>query len=228
MSVRILAAQYLREFRDVEQERKAANREVVFPPCQGSSFMPGVEGTSLAKRWLESTTRAQVCWVQPDPVAVSELTFTRPGGTFSYDLGGLLQEGAVHNQLFLAEVKNYRDAGDQRSLYREYLAKCYRAFSVSPERCDHFLWLTWAPFSSTEWSKLQSPERVEECTREHWKFNFTSKDEAASSRLDPEVVQQVSKRLWRPLVISREQIEHLSMSREYLSVIAQYKIGKGV
>ncbi|WP_157777239.1 hypothetical protein [Nocardia terpenica] len=155
-------------------------------------------------------------------MAERKLTFTKPAGAFSFDLGGVLSGGDVHNQEFFAEVKNYKEAHDQPDLYRKFLAKCYRAYGLRPERCDNFMWITWAPFSVTEWSKLDSPEKVERCVRENWEFNFSSNADAVAADLDVRAVQAVASRIWI-LVLSDKQINHLSMSDEYLSIIAKHE-----
>ena len=139
----------------------------------GTSFlaMPGEslhevgrDGAIRAKRWLEATTRVDVPWVNPDHVA--KLSFPWIGkGTFSFDLGGTLRGGDVHGQEFFAEVKRYTNASDQGSLYREYLAKCYCAYQCSPARCDHFMWITWHPFSVTRWTRLCTAKEVEDAVR---------------------------------------------------------------
>lgn len=185
----------------------------------------GAEGAWWAKRWLERTTRAQVRWMQPDPAAVRKLTFHKPKGSFSFDLGGILRGGEVDNHEFFAEVKNYKDAGDQPAQYREFLAKCFRAYSERPERCDHFMWITWSPFNVTEWSKLDSIDKVEACVRENWQYNFTSRADAERATLEP-VVKEVADRIW-VLVLSDKQVNHLSMSDEYLAVIAMHEVLEG-
>ncbi|WP_328393713.1 hypothetical protein [Nocardia sp. NBC_00416] len=182
----------------------------------------GADGTWLAKRWLERTTRAQVRWEQPDPIAVRKLTFERPGGKFSFDIGGSLVGGEVDSQDFFAEVKKYKDAQDQPTLFREFLAKCYRAYEQRPERCDNFMWITWAPFNSTDWSKLDKPEKVQSSVREKWKYNFISEDEAMKAELDGYTIKEVADRIWI-LVLSDRQVYHLSMSDDHLSVITRYE-----
>ncbi|QDP80475.1 hypothetical protein FOH10_18920 [Nocardia otitidiscaviarum] len=164
--------------------------------------------------------------MQPDPAAIPKLTFPKPNGSFSFDLGGLLRGGEVHNQEFFAEVKNYKDASDQPAHYRDFLAKCFRAYSMRPERCDHFMWITWSPFNATEWSKLDSADKVKLCVRERWQFNFASEQEAAGSTLDSRMIKEVAERIW-VLVLSDKQINHLSMSDENLAVIAMHEVLEG-
>lgn len=132
----------------------------------------------------------------------------------------------MHNQEFFAEVKNYKDASDQPAHYRDFLAKCFRAYSMRPERCDHFMWITWSPFNATEWSKLDSADKVKLCVRERWQFNFASEQEAAGSTLDSRMIKEVAERIW-VLVLSDKQINHLSMSDENLAVIAMHEVLRG-
>lgn len=187
----------------------------------------GKEGTDSAKRWLERTTRAQVQWVQPDEMAVRKLTFKKANGSsFSFDIGGLLRGGELSNAEFLGEVKKYKDASDQPDLYKEFLAKCYRAYDVLPERCDRFIWITWAPFSATTWSKLDDPDRIKNAVLEHWEYNFETTDERDSAVIDDSLLGEVSNRIWR-VVLSDNQIKHLSMSDEYRAVIAKHEVERG-
>jgi len=77
-----------------------------------------------------------VWWVRPDPVADQRLSFHGPSGNpFSFDIGGLLRGGDIHGQEFLAEVKKYTGDGNQGTEFRKFLAKCYRAYDLRPERC---------------------------------------------------------------------------------------------
>ena len=41
----------------------------------------GADGARRAKAWLEATTRVNVHWVNPDPVAVEKLTFSWADGS---------------------------------------------------------------------------------------------------------------------------------------------------
>ena len=186
----------------------------------------GREGARRAKEWLDATTRADVRWVNPDPVAVPKLTFTWADGIaqFSFDIGGLLLGGDKANQEFLAEVKNYQDASDQGTLYDEYLAKCYRAFVQRPDRCDNFFWVTWAPFKATTWSTLCAPEQLRSAVLKHRSLALGIDDEdQASQALDDDTdrVKAVADRLWL-IVLSEKQERHLVLSKEHLAVVRHH------
>lgn len=183
----------------------------------------GREGARRAKEWLDATTRADVRWINPDPVAVPKLTFPWADGTepYSFDLGGLLLGGDKANQEFLAEVKNYADASDQGTLYSEYLAKCYRAYETRPDRCDNFIWVTWAPFRATTWSTLCDKDEIYTAVIKHRKkaLNLEKEDEA-KAMLDSKSaeIDAVAERLWL-LVLSEKQEKHLVLSKEHLGVV---------
>jgi hypothetical protein len=85
---------------------------------------------------LESTSRVEACWVNPDKGAVGKLTFDWPHGgqSFSFDLGGRLRYGSFDGQLFYAEVKKYSNASDLGTLYQASWPSATR--------------LTWTPRSS--------------------------------------------------------------------------------
>jgi hypothetical protein len=73
----------------------------------------GRKGAHRAKEWLEATTRVSVHWVNPEPYAVAQLSFTwaNESPDFSFDLGGVLMGDELAGQEFLAEVKFYPIAG---------------------------------------------------------------------------------------------------------------------
>ncbi|MEV4824017.1 hypothetical protein [Micromonospora sp. NPDC049274] len=128
----------------------------------------GADGARRAKIYLEATTRANVYWVNPADRAVPKLTFPwLSGGNFSFDMGGVLLGGDLEGQEFLAESKNYASAQDQGTHYLKFVAQCYRAFTLRPERCDNFVWIAWSPFLVTRWDELQTPAFVREGVLEH-------------------------------------------------------------
>lgn len=186
----------------------------------------GADGARRAKIWLDRTTRAEARWVTPDPTAVPKLTFpwANPNSEpFSFDLGGLLRGGDVDGQEFLAECKNYKDAADQGSLYRAYLAKCYCAFRSRPDRCDNFMWITWAPFSITKWTDLCSASYVKAAILDHSAKALNEPDrKVAVSLISDEMVEQTAKRLWL-IVLSQRQEATLMMSKEHLGLIRKFE-----
>jgi hypothetical protein len=184
----------------------------------------GAEGARKAKVWLDATTRAEVRWVNPEPIAVPKLTFKwADGGTFSFDLAGVLRGEKIENQEFYAECKKYQNAQDQGQHYRKFLAQCYRAFKLRPERCDNFLWITWAPFNVTTWDKLQDPKIVEAAVLALAERSLGAEDaNQAAKLLDKERCKEVADRL-RMIVLSDWQQENLSLTTEHLAVIRSYR-----
>ena len=165
----------------------------------------GIDGADRAKRWLEGTTRVLHTWTNPEDEA--KLTFKwATEGTFSFDLGGTMYGAELHNKNFYAEVKKYKDAGDQGTEYPKFLAKCYLALKQSPAYCDHFMWITWSPFSMTKWSKLMTQPYVADALRTHDVRALGEK----GAEPDPDHCAAVADRL-RIIVLSDKQ-EALTLS----------------
>lgn len=189
----------------------------------------GREGAKRAKEWLEATTRVNVPWVNPNQYAINKLSFSwaNRAPDFSFDLGGLLLGDGLNGQMFLAEVKFYLSgASDQGTLYREYLAKCYRAYVSRPERCDNFMWITWTPFLVSKWSALCSAKEVESAVVEHRERALNVTDETqAHAAIDLEACTKVADRLW--LIVLSERQEQLVISKQHRGLIQQHIIAGG-
>ncbi|MBO4140070.1 hypothetical protein J5U46_07920 [Micromonospora tulbaghiae] len=188
----------------------------------------GADGARRAKLWLESTTRVNVQWVNPHPVAVPKLTFKWHGGsTFSFDLGGVLLGEELHGQEFLAECKKYAKPSDQGTLYVKYLAQCYRAYSERPDRCDNFFWITWSPFSSNRWDELLTPGYVRDAVlAHHEKALGTENLDAARREISDNLCKDVADRLWMILLTDRQ--EKLQPTRLHLGVIRKFDTERGL
>lgn len=179
----------------------------------------GADGARRAKLWLEATTRANVWWVNPEPVAVPKLSFSWiDGASFSFDLGGTLSGGTIDGQEFLAESKQYANANDQNALYDEYLAKCYVALKARPDRCDNFMWITWSAFATTTWSELCTAGRVEAAVKKHAPKALGVAVDNAAEQLDVDHCGDVAGRLWI-IVLSERQEEHLVLAPEHQALI---------
>lgn len=105
-----------------------------------SAQAKGADGAKRAKRWLESTTRVNAHWVNPNLPAVEKLTFAWPHGgqTFSFDLGGTLKYGDYDGHMFFAESKNYDAPNDLRVHYSQFLVATTRPSSFASE--SHSCW----------------------------------------------------------------------------------------
>ena len=108
-------------------------------------------------------------------------------------------------------------------MYREHLAKCYRAWQTAPQRADQFFWITWAPFLVTKWDELLTRDYVREAVVDHRKRVFEEPDEDAARQLvDEDVVREVANRLWI-IVLSEKQEQSLMMSKEHLGLILRHE-----
>lgn len=206
---------------------RSLHRYASFVPVSGEQLHDlGREGARRAKEWLEATTRVNAQWVNPDRYAVPKLSFTWADikqSTFSFDLGGILLGGDLHSQEFLAESKYYKKPGDQGTLYVDYLAKCYRALAVRPDRCDNFMWITWAPFNITKWHDLCSADQVRDAINEHAGKVFGEQERDEES--ERKACEVVSRRLW--LIVLSERQESLVISREHRAVIQAHDVRMG-
>lgn len=129
----------------------------------------GDHGAQRAKRWLESTCRAEVKWNNPTS-GIKKLQFAKAGAPdgstaqgdhFSFDLGGNFLGGDADGQVFLAESKKYAVPADQGTEYRKFLAKCYRVEQQAGNFYDQYLWITWSPFLVNSWDQLLTPAYIE-------------------------------------------------------------------
>lgn len=111
-----------------------------------------------------------------------------------------------------------------------FLAKCYVARKEDPKFTDVFLWITWSPFRVTKWNQLHSPEEIKKAILDKrnrlrsLNISDTQEAEKALSQ-EEEFLNSLSKDIWL-LVLSKEQEDFLTISREEMGVIAQYRTGK--
>ena len=193
---------------------------------QGESLHDlGREGARRAKQWLESTSRVDACWVNPDKGADEKLRFDWPEGgqSFSFDLGGKLRYGDVDGQLFYAEVKKYANSADLGTHYRDFLAKCYVAYLDSPKFADNFMWVSWAPHAATTWDQLTSATHVRAAVLANAHRIFANPAEA-DELIDDEVCATVAERLW--LLILSDKQETLVPDPVHLGLIHNHELLK--
>ena len=181
----------------------------------------GADGARRAKSWLGATTRVNAHWVNPQPVAVRKLTFYWVDRTsFSFDLGGVLIGGEYEAQEFLAVCKKYSKPQDQGTAYVDYLAKCYRASVTNPDRCDNFMWITWAPFSVGKWDRLCSADEVEEAVKLH-----RARAVGDGAEVDPKLCRTVAERLW--LIVLSDRQESLVITPAHRALITAERVRGG-
>ena len=183
----------------------------------------GRDGLLEAKRWLNMTTRVASIWTHRDKPMSELLGFAWPhgGSSFSFDVGGQFRGDALDRQSFIAEVKNYKNEGDLPAHYRDFLAKAYVALLAHPDRCDNFLWISWAPFKARKWDEHASTASVEaavlhDANRQRV-FGTTDLDEARAA-INAEAAVRVAERVWL-LTLSHRQKDLVLTAKHYGEVI---------
>ncbi len=166
----------------------------------------GREGVFKAKQYLESTTHLRLPWTAYDHDSICMLQ-RLDGSKKVYDLAGhFLGERRRH---LYVEVKKYSGAGTQGDMYREYLADIYsiiaRARQNDMDDKSEFMWVTWHPFSLSNWAKLTHHVYVHEAVAAHAvRLGLLSGDNGPE--IDDDLCRIVSGRLWL-LVLSDRQHE---------------------
>ena len=179
-------------------------------PAGETLHVIGQDGAVRAKVWLEKTGRVDVLFSRYEVAEAPFLTFRKVvGEPFSFDLGGILrlETGKVQ---FFGEVKKVSVEAGQGPMYKEYLAKCYRA-AVQSEMPHHFMWITWHPFSVTSWSKLCTASEIKSAVEAH-KEAYCGQDP-----VDDTICADLAERLW--LIVLSDRQENLSMSDAMLGTL---------
>jgi hypothetical protein len=183
----------------------------------------GIDGANRAKRWLEGTTRVLHTWMNPEDAVKLRFDWATTG-TFTFDLGGTFWGEELHNKNFYAECKKYKAAGDQGTEYKKYLAKCYLALEQRPEMCDHFMWITWAPFSVTSWPDLMTAEYVASSIESDVALRIRTIGESVALP-DKDHCADVAKRLWLIVLSDKQEVLRLSDDERGLVVSNRMKLG---
>lgn len=187
----------------------------------------GADGARRAKRWLESTTRANAQWVNPNAAAVEKLRFTWPHDTnnFTFDLGGILKYDRFDGQFFYAESKAYANSSDLPGHYVDFLAKCYVAFRDRPMFCDHFMWISWSPHTASKWADHTTEASVRSAVLHNRKRVLGVEDtDDADALIDADTVTAVAERLW--LIILSDKQEQLVITPEHRGLIEGHEAEK--
>lgn len=159
------------------------------------------------------------------------LTFSWPsgGGEFTFDLGGTFRGDGLSGSSFLAEVKNYKREGDLPAHFRSFLAKAYVALGDKPKRCDHFLWISWAPFQAQKWDAHATVENVKKAIlhKDHCSRIFGTDDVIqADAAVDSERMTRVADKVW--LVTLGLQQEQLVLSEQHYLEVRRLIIAEGI
>lgn len=183
----------------------------------------GEYGVRRAKTWLERTTRVKTCWTRHDGLQADLLKHSWPFGNqneFTFDLGGLFQGDSLDQQGFLAEVKNHKAGGNLPKEFREFLARSYVAAGVRPAT-THFVWIAWAPFSSSTWDQHCSIDSIKNaCVDPLHRTRVTGEENEAEAiaSLDLDRLASMADRVWKVTLSTRQEelvpaLKHFEMLR---------------
>jgi hypothetical protein len=190
------------------------------------AHVAGADGVQKAKRWLESTTRLDANWIYPEEASRNKLAYKwHDGSTFIFDMGGVFRGGDLANKTFVAEVKNYTAVGAQGTMYVEYLARCYRARGVSPGLTEQFMWITWHPFSVTNWSKLTTAAEVRSAVVRYSVKALGVPAADAESEVDDTICAEIAESLWLLVLSDKHELLMLSDLDRAAVVTAQMTRG---
>jgi hypothetical protein len=179
------------------------------PPLGELQHAKGSEGVTIAKRWLESTTRFDVQWHVAVPKEALELSapfLTVPQigrDPEGFDMSGLHRDedgGSVSD--FYAEVKNYASQLDQRTEYKKFLTRAYSVLAKWHDdgvvRTTKFMWITWHPWGATDdYPKLWTADTVREACEHKFKKDAADEGElrVPADRVTDELCTELANRL---------------------------------
>lgn len=177
----------------------------------------GERGAKRIRAWLDSTYRFRIDQSVYDfdpegnPYTKVRVPQLQPDTFERFDLvGNLLDEdGRVGRTIFI-ECKQYSEAGNQGTLYDEYLAVCYSAFvslsrGIAAPADLEFMWATTHPFAQTNFSKLTKAEQIQRACETH-------STRLGGQDFDPTIAEQLESRLWISIV--NDRVEEMIMGRE--------------
>jgi hypothetical protein len=185
----------------------------------------GREGLLRAKQWLDLTSRVKQSCTHADRPMSELLHFRWPYGAkrqFSFDLGGNFRGDDLDGQSFLAEIKNYRCENDLPTHFRDFLAKCYVALESKPDRCDHFLWISWSPFQARRWDKHATSNSVRNSvvhSANRKRVLGVDSETDAVAKLNADLTVQVADRIWLVTLSSKQ--EQLVLTESYFREMAR-------
>lgn len=189
----------------------------------------GLVGLRTAKVWLDRTTRVSMTYTNQQRGFKDLLAFPWPHGnqgTFTYDIGGSFAGGNLDNQTFVGEVKKYKREGNLPEHFRDFVAKSYVAYRFAPRRCDHFLWISWAPFQAQKWDEHCTYEKVvsslshrENITRS---LGLEPGDDALPE-IDHQAAAEVAGRIWL-ITLSDRQDDLNLLDKHYSEIIGKIAI----
>jgi hypothetical protein len=177
----------------------------------------GEEGAKQIRTWLDSTYRFRIDQTvydldpQGNPYTNVRVPQLQQDKFERFDLvGSLLNEEGRAGRTIYVECKKYSEAGDQGTLYDEYLAVCYLGFvhlsgGIAAPADVEFLWATYHPFAQTNFAKLTTAEQIKAGCDKH-------AARLGDHAFDQSIAEQLEGRLW--LAIVNQRVDEMIMGRE--------------
>lgn len=184
----------------------------------------GREGVLRIRRWLDATARFSMSHtaydLDPDDRPYTQVRVEQLNGGFeNFDLVGDMRDAqGKKGHTVYVECKNYTAAGNQGTLYDEYLATCYSAFAARQGNVGHvpsieFMWVTTHPFAVTNFAKLtDEPTIASACANE------THKQRLGENEYDPSLGAVLSDRLWL-VVVNDRMLDEMIMGDELRAAV---------
>lgn len=192
----------------------------------------GRDGVLRVRRWLDATARFSISHtaydLDPAGRPYTQVRVEQLDGRFeNFDLVGDIRDpqGKKGNAVYV-ECKNYTAAGNQATLYDEYLATCYSAFAARQGNVGHvpsveFMWVTTHPFAVTNFAKLtDEPAIASACAKEAYKKRL------GEDEYDPKLGAVLSGRLWL-VVVNDRMLNEMIMGEELRAAVMGKMIQMG-
>lgn len=192
----------------------------------------GRQGVIRVRRWLDSTARFSMSHTAYDldqeGRPYTQVRVEQLDGRFeNFDLVGDIRDpsGKKGNTIYV-ECKNYARAGNQGTLYDEYLATCYSAFAAKNDAIGHvpsieFMWVTTHPFAQTNFAKLTDERTIATvCADDKHKARLGGKD------YDSVLGDVLAKRLWL-VVVNDRVLDEMIMGDDLRAAVLEKMLRMG-
>lgn len=161
----------------------------------------GIEGVTEIKEWLEATTRFAFTYTAYDSEAMCTVTCLN-GENKLLDLEGSTTKDP--KKPVSVECKKYTTVGHQGAEFRRFLAIAYSSTAkkiaeVGVDWERDFMWVTFHPFSQTNWKKLLTVAHLRACLEKN-------KDLLDDKPIDDDLLAKIAARIW-VMVVEKKQVE---------------------
>lgn len=174
----------------------------------------GRQGAYEIKEWLEGTNRFEIPVTVYDLPSMCSVTCLN-GDHKTFDMLAYTIPTATNGTTrpVSVECKKYNTAGHQPAEFKKFLAIAYSstAQTIREHRMDEereFMWVTFHPFSLSDWPNLCSVSYLRQCVEEH---DGLLNEEP----IDDTLLAKVAGRIW-VVVVSQRQVD-IRLSRDELA-----------